>query len=512
MADLSDIITVTVVVQNPGVTAAGFGVPLIVSHSATWAERVRSYANLSEVDDDFASTTPEYAAAQKIFQQEPTVPLIKIGRAALVPTQRYGISVFAVTLAAVYGLTIGYQNGTAQEASYTAAGATAWTITTAYAQGYLVENDTGKHYICTIAGTSAGAVGPTGTGSAIVDGTVTWMYAGAGAVGVANNDAIVYNLMLDVNAFATPVLAITNSLQGSVAAKTLRILANAAGAFYDVRILNPLLLTNSQDHADPGIATDLAAIATETDDWYGLITLFNSEALIAAAAAWVETDDKLYIAASCDTQIIQVVDGSATDIAHDIKASGYHRTHVIYSSKPGQFVDAALMGRVFPFDPGGVKFNQATLTGPTPDTFTSTHKTNLVAKFAGWFYIFGGLNIVGGAGKAGSGRSLDITRDLDWFAARLSERIANLIISRAPKKIPYTNNGIALIEAQMRAQVQDGERVGMISTDEPRTVFVPKAEDVDDADKAARELNDCTIGFTLSGGIDKVNVNVQANL
>ncbi len=54
-----------------------------------------------------------------------------------------------------------------------------WAITTPYVIGQTVLNDTLKRYVCVIAGTSAGAGGPTGTGTAIVDGTATWNYAGA---------------------------------------------------------------------------------------------------------------------------------------------------------------------------------------------------------------------------------------------------------------------------------------------------------------------------------------------
>ncbi|RWO22807.1 hypothetical protein [Mesorhizobium sp.] len=55
---------------------------------------------------------------------------------------------------------------------------TTWAPTTAYAVGDIVQNDTGKIYRCSVAGTSAGAGGPTGTGSSIVDGTCTWNYFG----------------------------------------------------------------------------------------------------------------------------------------------------------------------------------------------------------------------------------------------------------------------------------------------------------------------------------------------
>lgn len=48
-----------------------------------------------------------------------------------------------------------------------------WTITTAYLVGNLVVNGANA-YVCTLAGTSAGAGGPTGQGSSIIDGTAKW--------------------------------------------------------------------------------------------------------------------------------------------------------------------------------------------------------------------------------------------------------------------------------------------------------------------------------------------------
>ena len=51
-----------------------------------------------------------------------------------------------------------------------------WAISTAYALNDIVENDSGKFYICVTAGTSAGSGGPTGRDDAITDNTVTWDY------------------------------------------------------------------------------------------------------------------------------------------------------------------------------------------------------------------------------------------------------------------------------------------------------------------------------------------------
>lgn len=59
----------------------------------------------------------------------------------------------------------------------------AWVALTAYVVGDRVTNS-GNVYICTVAGTSAASGGPTGTGDAIIDATVTWRFVGAGTADI----------------------------------------------------------------------------------------------------------------------------------------------------------------------------------------------------------------------------------------------------------------------------------------------------------------------------------------
>jgi len=65
-------------------------------------------------------------------------------------------------------------DGTA-EWDYQAVNAPAWAALTAYAVGARVTNG-GNLYQCTVAGTSAAAGGPSGTGTDIVDATVRWLF------------------------------------------------------------------------------------------------------------------------------------------------------------------------------------------------------------------------------------------------------------------------------------------------------------------------------------------------
>jgi hypothetical protein len=68
-------------------------------------------------------------------------------------------------------------NGTTTTADYTVG--SVWIAANVTAVGQYCTNG-GNTYQCTAAGTSAASGGPTGTGSSITDGTVTWKYIGSG--------------------------------------------------------------------------------------------------------------------------------------------------------------------------------------------------------------------------------------------------------------------------------------------------------------------------------------------
>lgn len=99
--------------------------------------------------------------------------------------------------------------------------ATAWAPTTAYSLGDIVQNDSPENiYLCTVAGTSAGSGGPTGEGTAIVDGTVTWRFLGDGegyatVAAEATETGVVVALAYQVTEIVTAVsgwLGVTNLL------------------------------------------------------------------------------------------------------------------------------------------------------------------------------------------------------------------------------------------------------------------------------------------------------------
>lgn len=122
-------------------------------------------------------------------------PNAEYSASALVPYHRQNVRVLSNTAAGSFTLQLsplayvddGFEHvfedveGNASVKTLTVRGGTidyyaaAWTINTVYAVGAVVANG-GNWYICTQAGTSAGAGGPSGTGTSIVDNTVRWDY------------------------------------------------------------------------------------------------------------------------------------------------------------------------------------------------------------------------------------------------------------------------------------------------------------------------------------------------
>ena len=108
-------------------------------------------------------------------------------------------------------------------------------------------------------------------------------------------------------------------------------------------------------------------------------------------------------------------------------------------------------------------------------------------------------------GKTAGGEWIDVMRFVDWLKARMQERIYQQLVNLL--KIPYTDQGVAIIENLVRAQLQEGIRVGGLAKDPEFTVTVPKVIDVSQTDRANRLLPDVKFNATLAGAIHKININ-----
>lgn len=286
---------------------------------------------------------------------------------------------------------------------------------------------------------------------------------------------------------------------------TVTLTASVAGNWVRAAAANPNVdLDCQQNNADAGVAADLAAIAVVDSTWYGLTSVFSSNAEVAAIAAWAEANGKQFIA---DTQDSTSLGAGTSDILSTLKAANYSLTSGLYHADNGVFAGAAWQGCRLPTAPGSENWAFAPVTGVPATALTTTQQGNLDTKRGNYVYSVAGLTYAW-PGKTADGNYIDVRLGRDWTIARIQTRILTLQANLAAlgKKIPYTDGGIAMIENELRGQYQEGVGAGYLAPTPAPTFVVPKASAVSTTDKTNRVLNNVTFSWPLAGAINQAVV------
>lgn len=273
-------------------------------------------------------------------------------------------------------------------------------------------------------------------------------------------------------------------------------------------------LSVSYETVDTESVTDaLNAINEYQNNWYGLILASRDPTDVSAAAAWVEAAElKVFVTASNDENILDA--GDTTSIAHLFKQYGYFKTQVRYAAKADtEYPDAALLGRILPYDPGSYTAAFKNLAGVSVDSLTTTQRAIAFSKNVDVYEYIGGVNITRN-GKVAGGEYLDVMIFIDWLKARCTEAVFEILVSNL--KVPYTDAGIAAVENALTQPLKAGQNAGGISPtaydDQKRQIggfyiTVPKAANVSSADKTARTLNNVKFVAFLAGAIHFVRID-----
>jgi hypothetical protein len=306
----------------------------------------------------------------------------------------------------------------------------------------------------------------------------------------------------------TELAALTGENFTCTGTATLIITATAAGDWFFVQT-DTLAdwSANSCTHADPGVATDLAAIALYDNDWYCLLSTDPGNASILAGSAWIEANKKLSLVEVAELQALTTAAGNS-DTLDDLHTLGYARRAGVYHKLRNQMASAAWAGTRLWTEPGAESWKFAETVGITTSTLTSTHRANLIARAANFVETVAGAKVMV-EGTTSDGDFIDVTRGLDWLEDDMAKGVFGALVAagRAGSKIPFTDDGIAVIEAQMKASLRRAVKRGILAKSPAPTVTVPLAADISAENKAARILPDCKFTGTLAGAIHKVNLS-----
>lgn len=500
---------------------------LVLSHNAAFAGRTRKYTTPTAALVDWVESSPEYRAINAAFAQTPRPEWVKVGRANDVSvTMLYELSLEAVN-SYEYEVIVGGQGFDDETLTITADSAT----TEAELHNALLtalNAVTDKNYTTTfkvLTGVSDGEFTTT-HGTETINKVAHGLNTGDGPVQVSNSggalpaglaaltDYYVVRDSADALRFATtrtlalagtPDVLLTGDGTGT---HTLDILSttlsptsgvlltgNAAGAWFFVAPARELLMLEMAEvattHVVSGLATVLTAISVADGDWYDLQILYPSKDYVVDAATWLESNNRVMTAALNDTSIINVAEGAGSDVAQALLDLAVKNTMVAYHWHPGQFMDAAWMGRWLPTTVGKAttKFKQLVLV--TGNSLNDTQRSNLKDKRANSFEDFGGVAITfEGTVPSTVNKFFDITRGTHWIADTVRVRVYSKLINN--DSLPFTPAGMQALQGGVDEMFAEGVDNSLFADDPAPTSTIPDEEDIDPTDKEDRILRSIT--------------------
>ena len=301
-------------------------------------------------------------------------------------------------------------------------------------------------------------------------------------------------LVSAINGGSEPVTA-TDNLDG-----TFDIVDDVAGAQNDFygKAGKFSCVDNS---VDANVATELAAIATIDDEWYGLILASNSEAENEAAAAWANPLGKQFVPVSMSTD--QKGAGSA-DTASTLQGLSYNYVGAKYHERALSFPSAAWMGQMYSYEPGQATWKFKELEGIAKSNLTATEATNLKGKNCNYYVDIGGRGMTF-EGWAASGRFMDVTRFADWLVNTVQVNVANILANNP--KVPYDDGGILKLSGGVKEALEEGADNSGLALDPAATVTPTYKADQTTTDIANRHLAGMKFSATYTGAIHSVTIS-----
>lgn len=454
MPNIDNFVQVTVTKTSASVTRQGFGIPLGLFQVDTGvqASRYASYSSTAEMTTaGFASTAPAFLWAQTVLGQEFSPVALAIGRRGLGANQ-----VDTVTIAT--------------------ADAGTWDIT--------IDSIVYAY---------------------VADGGDTELTIAQGLL-----DAVAADLDNAVTVPTVPLVAANFAVTAWVGGEAfvnggITVAGGGAGTF----------VNTTPDGVAEVIGDALTAIRLENDEWYQLNIESRQEADILLANTWVAGELKILVVQSNDPDVLTT---TVPNIGSDLGATNNKRTQLRWWHRVKDFMDGAMTGRAAAFQldqPDGVgtwAIKQLQVVAPRVPALTTAEIANATANNADVYTETGGRGVTQ-TGASVEGEFMDVQTSLDWTQTRIQEDVF-AAKATTPTKIPYTDPGIAIIDAAVLGVLRRGVTNGHYSADDPNLpkVTVPRAADVPVADKNARVLNGVIGEAILAGAIHKtiVQVNVTA--
>jgi len=274
----------------------------------------------------------------------------------------------------------------------------------------------------------------------------------------------------------------------------------------------------SQGQIAEEFAAAITAIENVNSDWYamGALKEFRDDTVTEDMADEIESRRKMFLIATNDANTL-ILDDTSTFMYY-LKNANYKRSAGIYHDNSNLYPDTSWMGQQLPKDVGSTNWAFKELAGIAEgaevnipavvlselqkdaalDVNCNVYTTVLAADFVYLGTMGGGKNV------DKEGEFIDIIRNIDFLQARTEEGLMSLFLEK--DIIPFTNAGITTADTRLRSRLDEyGVKQGILVVGSIITSF-PKRSEVSQSDRDDRLLPDGTFTAELQGGINKVVV------
>lgn len=255
-----------------------------------------------------------------------------------------------------------------------------------------------------------------------------------------------------------------------------------------------------------GKATDwLNDVNNMAKGWRQLVVISDTETasttLEIASIIETATAEKMYYAnIDMPTDIV-----SATAISG---VTDFNRVVLFYYT-PTENIPcpvAALAGAVGGLSVGSYTVNNLMLDGLEPYELSQT-EIDAIHKIGGITFILAAGDGVCSEGIVANGEYIDTIDGNDYIKQQLEYKTQKVFNQNT--KVPYTNAGIALLEAAAVGVMQDAQNKGIV---ENYNVTYALREQVSAEDRAARKYFGGAISYSMQGAIHYIEIYCQAQV
>lgn len=345
--------------------------------------------------------------------------------------------------------------------------------------------------------TTATAVGKTIAGNVSYGGVTSPI-----SITVVTNtvDAILDLLEAAIDASPAGVAGIVTTPDNATATKL--TLSNAVpGTFVQLDGFPRAIQLEDVSAAGTSFADELAAMKAELgESVYGLLIDGYSQSEIALAAAFALANNMVFLGQSADHEILT---NQTDDVATALKTASNTRGGTFVSRYMTGDAAAALLGRQLGQTPGSSNWAMQQLSGVPADTFTDAEHAFARGKHALTYTTTRGEAHTWD-GWAASGRYFDITHGVDALKADIETRAYQVFLNS--EKVPYNATGRAQVQSAMEGALVAAEgQVGVPGTIEPGWKVTPPTLD-NPVDKAARIMRTFLFNAVMTGAANSVGI------